>query len=100
MRSLRKFREWCANQRIDIFDVRLDGCQYGLKCQKGMLLKPWKILTNCSQFRSLSRVCSKEHRASIKHVPILGAGLTASAAEYPPRMVDAIVDLWLKFCAV
>ena len=71
-----------------LITVRLDGCQVGLRDDKGVLCyKPWIIYTNCSEMaKALALKCSRDH----VHAHIEGK-LTAKTAYYPKPMCNRVV---------
>lgn len=78
-REIREF--WHSLQAIGREEiVRLDGCAFGLRCEQGLMKKPWML--RCSKpgaFTALGRRCDGRH----EHVPTLGARARRSALYTP-----------------
>ena len=78
-REIREF--WHSLQSIGREEtIRLDGCAFGLRCEQGMMKKPWML--RCSKpglFTALNRRCNGRH----EHVPTLGVRARRSALYTP-----------------
>ena len=78
--------------KADVHLPTLDMCRFGMVSQDehgiGLVKKPTRIMTNSTILQEqMSRRCEGGHR----HVQLM-SGRAAKAAEYPRKMVDAILD--------
>ncbi len=83
----------------ETFEVRFDGCAFGLRSlTKGYLLrKAWRVLTTNADLAQASRTCPLKGKngPNHEHKRIMRAD-TVRSAFYPKAMCDAIADRWRR----
>ena len=85
-------------RRDDTLMVRSDQCRFGLKSATGELhMKPTGWLTNAKEIReALDKQCTKDHA----HEHVIGSSIGGSRSrrsqEYPPRLVQEIINAYKK----
>eukprot|EP00972_Heterocapsa_arctica_P011786 1726153-Heterocapsa_arctica.AAC.1 len=74
------------------YEVRFDGCCYGLVDQYGELLqKPWRVISTLPEISMLRLLCRHDHRHAVTH----GLGARMSAY-YTPAFASAVGTMLLQ----
>ena len=92
-RPLEDLAEFMDQQAIPWLHCRIDGCNYGLRCEdeSAFILKKWLVKTTDEQFHRVFRakVCPGNHQ----HTRIEG-NESARSSYYPWRLCQAITRHW------
>ena len=85
--AIARLRRLCRKHRRHLYEVRVDGCAYGLEWRGEPLLKQWTILTTSKQmWLELCRRCPGNH----SHAECRGPAAQASSY-YPVQLCKAVL---------
>ena len=92
--ELAAFRSHCIDKGCPVYEVRIDGCRYGLKSQRRpctYVKKAWTILTTDHTFSSS---CGRRCQGSTHPHTVIRGRDTNHSAFYPRAMGEAVARHW------
>ena len=97
--NCRYWKEKCVAQfmsKRSTYDAYVDGCMVGLVATRAshqgkMMRKPWRIMTNRSQFAEALTLTCVHNRAD--HVAVEGSD-TKLTENYTEQFVSRVLDAW------
>ena len=91
--ELVNFRHYCIRKGCPVYEVRIDGCMYGLMSKEKpgtYLQKPWTIWTTDPTSEA---ACGRRCRETHPHTWVMGRDTNCSGF-YPRAMGEAIAEFW------